>query len=56
MSDIDYFARRAEQEVRLAQRATHPAAVAAHYRLSTAYLERVQSAPPSREDTAVGSQ
>jgi hypothetical protein len=40
MTDRDYFARRAEQEARLAERATHPAAVAAHYRLSTAYLER----------------
>lgn len=37
--DRAYFARRAQQEAELATRATHPAAVAAHYRLSTAYLE-----------------
>lgn len=34
-----YFARRAVQETELAQRAGHPAAVAAHYRLATTYLE-----------------
>jgi len=42
MTDQDYYTRRAEQEVHLAQTASHPAAVAAHYRLSTAYLERLQ--------------
>ncbi len=47
MTDADYFARRAEEEVRLAQRASHPAAVAAHYHLSKAYLERLQ---PKRKD------
>lgn len=41
MSDVEYFARRAEQEVYLAARSTNPAAVAAHYQLSTAYLERL---------------
>jgi len=49
--DRAYFARRAAQEVELASRATHPAAVAAHYRLSTVYLERahpVADPPPGR--------
>ena len=40
MIDTDYFARRAEEEARLAAKAKHPAAVAAHYQMSTAYLER----------------
>lgn len=44
MTDKDYYAHRAAQEVKLAQTAKHPAAVAAHYRLSTAYLERLE--PP----------
>lgn len=43
MEDMRYFMHRAEQEARLAQQATNPAAVSAHYRLSTAYLERAQS-------------
>lgn len=36
-----YFLRRAEAELELAQRAEHPRAVAAHYRLAEHYLERV---------------
>ena len=44
MTNRDYFARRAEEEAVLAQQATHPAAVAAHYRLSTAYLDRAHPA------------
>ena len=44
VTDRDYFARRAEEEAVLAQQATHPAAVAAHYQLSTAYLDRAHPA------------
>ncbi len=44
MADTDYFARRAEQEARLASQATHPAAVAAHHRLATAYVGRLRPA------------
>lgn len=46
--DLDYFQRRAEQEVRSAQYATDPAAVAAHYAIAETYLDRVariQDAP-----------
>jgi hypothetical protein len=32
---------RAERELELAQRAEHPKAVAAHYRLSQLYLDRI---------------
>lgn len=49
MSDNDYFARRAEQEVELAQQANNPAAVAAHYRLSTAYLEKLLALMPAND-------
>ncbi len=37
----DYFQRRAEAELRLAQAATHPAAVRAHYLLAGLYLDRI---------------
>lgn len=49
MTDDEYFTRRAEQEVVLAVAATHPAAVAAHYQLSTAYLERLYDDTASNE-------
>ena len=37
--DASYFRVRAETDVEMAQLATHPAAVQAHYDLSAAYLE-----------------
>ncbi len=40
-SEAEYLVRRAEQEVRQAQAASSTRAAVAHYRLSTAYLERV---------------
>lgn len=39
--DVDYYQKRAEQEIELAQRATKPEVVAAHYRLSELYLARL---------------
>lgn len=39
--EIDYLRRRAEQQLDLAQAATHTAAVAAHVAITEAYLERV---------------
>ena len=57
-SDVEYFQRRAEEEVNQAQQATVPAVVAAHYRLAELYLERVAQAESSRasmgEDTGCG--
>lgn len=47
-SDRAYFALRAEDEVNAAQRATHPAAVAAHYQMSRAYLELAYPDEPGR--------
>jgi len=40
-SDLDYFQRRAEREIRSAQGASEPAVVEAHYKLAESYLERV---------------
>lgn len=39
--EIDYLRRRAEQQLELAQAASHTAAVAAHVTIAEAYLERV---------------
>ncbi len=40
-NDIDYYERRAEDQIALAQRAVTPAAVQAHYQLAAAYLDRI---------------
>lgn len=37
--DDDYFNRRAEIQLELAQKTEHPAAVAAHYAIANHYLE-----------------
>jgi len=49
MRDDDrlYFELRAEAEIALAQRATHPDAVRAHYLLAGYYLDRVHGPGPS---------
>ena len=41
--EVDYYMRRAEAELDLAQHAILPKVTAAHYRLSQAYLERVEA-------------
>jgi hypothetical protein len=38
---LSYFEHRAETELEMAQRATHPAVVRAHYQLADLYLDRV---------------
>jgi hypothetical protein len=43
-NDREYLERRAEDELELAQRASHPAAVRAHYELLGYYLDRLYSA------------
>lgn len=49
--DIFYLLRRAEAELLLAQAATHPSAVRAHYHLAGHYLDRayahgIEKPPP----------
>ena len=39
--DVDYYQRRAEQQIALAQRSEDRRAVQAHYELATAYLDRI---------------
>ena len=43
--DGDYYQKRAEQEVELAQRATDPVAVQFHYAMTEHYLEKLHGAP-----------
>lgn len=39
--DSEYLEMRAEEEIGLAQQATDPRVVQAHYQLATAYLDRI---------------
>jgi len=45
--DASYFYDRAETELELAQRATHPLAVRAHYIIANHYLDRCYSTAPT---------
>ncbi|MEA2998945.1 MAG: hypothetical protein QOK17_778 [Sphingomonadales bacterium] len=44
--DQEYYERRAEAEIALAQQAGHGAAVRAHYELASAYLDRIHGDSP----------
>lgn len=44
--ELDYYERRAEAEIELAQRAEHVRAVQAHYELASAYLDRIHGDTP----------
>ena len=46
LKDIDYYQRRAETEIELAQRATTTRAVQIHYELASAYLDRIHGDTP----------
>jgi hypothetical protein len=54
LEDSQYLERRAEEAIRLAQQARHPAAVRAHYSMASNYLSRLYPAdndspqPPNR--------
>ena len=45
--ELQYYERRAEAEIALAQQARHKAAVQAHYQLASAYLDRIHGDAPS---------
>ena len=53
--DLEYYERRAEQEIELAQRAGHVGAVRAHYELASAYLEIIHGEEPEVESSALQS-
>jgi hypothetical protein len=42
----DYYERRAEAEIELAQRAEHARAVQAHYQMAAAYLDLIHGDAP----------
>jgi hypothetical protein len=44
--EAEYWERRAEAEIALAQQASHQAAVRAHYELASAYLDRIYGDTP----------
>ena len=44
--EVDYYQRRAEAEIELAQSADCPEAVQAHYQLASAYLDRIHGDNP----------
>jgi hypothetical protein len=46
----EYFERRAEAELALAQASDHQRAVQAHYELASAYLDRVHGEAPRSQD------
>ena len=50
----EYYERRAEDHVLLAQRALNSQAVQAHYELAAAYLERIYGDDADRSDGAAG--
>lgn len=55
--DTIYFYERAETELELAQRATHPLAVRAHYIIANHYLDRCyggEPATPANDDNDGG--
>jgi hypothetical protein len=43
--EIHYYQERAEQELALAQQASHPQAARAHFVIAGEYLDRVHSSP-----------
>ena len=51
--DENYFRRRAEQELDLAQRAEAPGAVLAHYQLAEAYLDKLE---PDDQEPSLSSE
>jgi hypothetical protein len=51
---LSYFESRAEAELEMAQRATHPAAVYAHYTLADLYLDRVYGDEPGNPSKPPG--
>ena len=53
--DVEYYERRAEQEIELAQRADHALAERAHYELASAYLDRSHGDSPRPAPNALQS-
>ncbi len=52
--EFDYYQRRAETQIELAQRAQCPRAVQAHYQLASAYLDRIHGDTPKAGPNLLG--
>jgi hypothetical protein len=52
--ELDYYERRAEAEIELAQRAQHARAVQAHYQLASAYLDLIHGDTPVSAPNSLG--
>ena len=53
--DIDYYQRRAEAEIELAQRSSDVRAVRVHYELASAYLDRIHGETPKADPNFLNS-
>ena len=53
--DRDYFERRAEAEIALAQQAEDCRVVQAHYQLASAYLDRIHGDAPDKSPGIFGA-
>ena len=53
--DRDYFERRAEAEITLAQQAEDGRVVQAHYQLASAYLDRIHGEDPDKSPGIFGA-
>jgi hypothetical protein len=51
-SEQEYFERRAEAQIELAQKATNGRAVQAHYQLASAYLDKIYGDGEDGEEAA----
>jgi hypothetical protein len=51
--ELDYYERRAETEIELAQRALHARAVQAHYQMASAYLDLIHGELPVKGPNAL---
>ena len=51
--ELEYYERRAETEIALAQRALHVRAVQAHYQMASAYLDLIHGELPVKGPNAL---
>ncbi len=51
--EFDYYERRAQAEIELAQRALHARAVQAHYQMASAYLDLIHGDLPMKGPNAL---
>lgn len=55
LKDIDYYQRRAEAEIELAQQSRDARAVRIHYEMASAYLDRIHGDTPRSGPNSLSS-